>query len=124
MTHFTIQFHKKNFTYCTNLNSTQHCKNYTPITTFIHGTFTSTSFKDTDKEHVMHSRDNNIEFMICDNANEVFKELFKSLLNRYEIWLETSMIGSDFTFDCVYLLCYKCHKVIQICDGPYVDSPD
>ena len=72
----------------------------------------------------MHSRDNNIEFMICDNANEVFKELFKSLLNRYEIWLETSMIGSDFTFDCIYLLCYKCHKVIQICDGPYVDSPD
>ena len=62
--------------------------------------------------------------MIYDNANEVFKELFKSLLNRYEIWLETSMIGNNFTSDCVYLLCYKCHKVSQICDGAYVDSPD
>ena len=34
------------------------------------------------------------------------------------------MIGSDFTFDGVYLLYYKCHKINPNCDGPYIDSPD
>ena len=33
----------------------------------------------------MHSKSNNIEFMIYDNADEVSKELFGSLLNKYQI---------------------------------------
>ena len=37
--------------------------------------------KDVDEEDVMHSKSNNIEFMLFDNANEVAAdELFKSLL--------------------------------------------
>ena len=48
--------------------------------------------------------------MIYDNAGEVIiKELFEYVFNRYQIGLETSIRGSDFTFDCVHLLCYKCH---------------
>ena len=35
------------------------------------------SSKDNDEEHVIHSRSDNIEFMIYDNANEVIKELFE-----------------------------------------------
>ena len=69
------------------------------------------SSKDNDEERVMHSKSNNIEFMTYDNADEVFGELLESLFNRYQIRLETSMRESDFIFDCVHLLYYKCHKI-------------
>ena len=69
------------------------------------------SSKDTDEEHEMRSRSDNIEVMICDAKDEVIKELFKSLLDRYKVELEISMRGSDFIFDWVNLLHYKCHKI-------------
>ena len=56
----------------------------------------------------MHSNSDNIEFMIYDNTDEVIEELFESLLCKYQIGLETSMRRSDFIFDCVHLLYYKC----------------
>ena len=34
------------------------------------------------------------------------------------------MKGSDFIFDCVNLLHYKCHKINLKRDGLYIDSPD
>ena len=58
----------------------------------------------------MHSRIENIEIMINAKANKVVEELFQSLLSGYQIGMETSMKGSNFAFDCVNLLCYKCHK--------------
>ena len=51
----------------------------------------------------MHSKSDDKEIKINDKADEVFK----SLLNRYQNNLETSMRGSDFIFDCVHLLYYK-----------------
>ena len=59
------------------------------------------SSKDVDKEHIMHLKSDNIEFMSYDNANEIANELFKSLLSRYQISLKTSMRRSDFIFDSV-----------------------
>ena len=52
------------------------------------------------------------------------QELFESRLKRYQIGLETSMKRSNFIFDCVNLLYYKCHKVNLNCGGPYIDSCD
>ena len=43
------------------------------------------------KELVMHSKSDNIEFMIYDNTYEVIKELLKSFLNRCQIGLEISI---------------------------------
>ena len=43
----------------------------------------------------MHPRSDNIEMMIDDKADEVIEELFRSLLWRYQIGLETSLRGSD-----------------------------
>ena len=48
--------------------------------------------------------ESNIEFMIYDNADEVIKELFKSLLNACKVGSETSMRDSDIIFDCGNLL--------------------
>ena len=49
--------------------------------------------------------------MSYDNANGVVNEIYESLLSRYQIGLETSTSGSDFTFESVQLLYYKCHKI-------------
>ena len=52
-----------------------------------------------------HSKRNNIKIMIGNETDEITEELFDSLLQRYQ----ESMKGSEFVFDCVDLLFYKCH---------------
>ena len=78
---------------------------------------------DNDEEYVMHSKSYNIEIMINDEADEVIKELFDSLKNRYQNNLK-SVKGSEFVFDYVHLLYYKFHKINPSRGGSYVDSPD
>ena len=34
------------------------------------------------------------------------------------------MRGSEFVFDYVHLLYYKCHKINLNCDGSYIDFPN
>ena len=65
----------------------------------------------------MHSRSDNIEIMMNDKADEVMEELFQSLLSRYQIGLEAPMKSSEFVFDCVQSLYYKCHKINRNCRG-------
>ena len=72
----------------------------------------------------MHTRSDNIKFASYNDANEVVDELFESLCSRYQGNLETSMRGSDFIFDSVQLMYYKCHKVNFRRGGSYIDSPD
>ena len=72
----------------------------------------------------MHSKSGNIVITINNKADEVIEELFQSPLLRFQIGLETSMRGSDFTFDCVHLLYYKCHKLNFKRGGSYIDSPN
>ena len=50
-----------------------------------------------DEEHLMHSKSDNIEIMINDEADEVIKKLFDSLKNRYQNNLE-SMKDSVFSY--------------------------
>ena len=80
--------------------------------------------KDVDEEHAMHSKSNNIEVTPYDNANEMVDELFESLLLRYHIGLETSIRGSNFIFDSVQLLHYKCHKINFKRGCSYIDSAE
>ena len=58
----------------------------------------------------MHSKSDNTEIMINDEADEVTKELFDLLKNRYQNNLQP-MEGCELIFDCVHLLYYKCHKI-------------
>ena len=48
--------------------------------------------------------------MINDEADEVIKELFDSLRNRYQNNLEL-MKGAEFFSEYIQLLFYKCHKI-------------
>ena len=64
------------------------------------------SSKDAQKECVMHSKSDNIKFMLYNDAKVVDK-LFESLLSRYQDNLEPSIGGSEFMFDSVQLTFYK-----------------
>ena len=72
----------------------------------------------------MHSKSNNTVIMINGKVNEVTEELFQSILSRCQIGLEKLMRASDFIFNCVHLLYYKCHKINFKWSGSYIDSPD
>ena len=73
---------------------------------------------------MIHLKSDNKEIIINHKADEVVEELFELLLNRYQINFQESMKGSEFVFNYVSLLCYKCHKINPDCGGLYVDSPD
>ena len=68
----------------------------------------------------MHSKSDNIEITIKD---EVIKKLFDSLKIRYQNDLQ-SIRGSEFVFDYVRSLDYKCHEINLSCGGSYINSPD
>ena len=78
---------------------------------------------DIEKLRVMHSKSDIIEIMSNDEPDEVIKELFHSLENRYRNNLE-SMKGSEFVFDYVHLLYYKYHKINSNCGRSYIYFSD
>ena len=79
---------------------------------------------DSDETRIMHTKSNNIEIMIGSDTNGVIKELFKSLLQRYQEHLETKMSGSEFVFDAVNVLYYDLNKISLNRGGSYIDSPE
>ena len=62
----------------------------------------------------MHSKSDKIEIMIYDKADEVIKELFESVLSRYQIGLEISIKVRDSISGCFHSFKYKCYKIIRI----------
>ena len=72
----------------------------------------------------MHLKIDNLEIINNDGAVEVIKELFDLLKkNRYQNNLQF-MKRSEFVFDYIYLLYYKCQKMNPNRGGSYIDSPD
>ena len=61
--------------------------------------------------------------MINDETDEVIKEHFDSLKDRYQNNLE-SRKGNEFAFVYVHLLYYKYHKINPNCGGSYINFPD
>ena len=76
-----------------------------------------------DETCVMHTRSVNEEFMNGSDTDEIIKELFKSLLQRYQENLQERMRGSDFAFDGVNFLYYNFNKISINRGGSYIDSP-
>ena len=61
---------------------------------------------------------------MVNEIDEIVKELFESLLQRYQERLEESMKESEFIFDIADLLCYKLSKVSLNRDRPHIESPE
>ena len=57
------------------------------------------------------------------DTDEIIKELFKSLLQRYQENLQEQMRGSDFAFDGVNFLYYDFNKISINRGGSYIDFP-
>ena len=75
------------------------------------------------KEYVNKIRPYLKDIMINYEADKVIKELFDSFKSTYQNNLEL-MKGSEFGFDYVHLLYYKCHKINLNRGGSSIDSPD
>ena len=82
------------------------------------------SSKDNDEERAMHPKSENTEITSHYKGDEAVEELFESLLSRYQIVLELSMKGSEFIFDSVSLLYYRCHGINFNHGGSYIGSLD
>ena len=74
--------------------------------------------KDAEEEHAMHSSSGNIKVTPYNDANEVIDELH----SKYQVNLKTWIAESDFIFDLVQLMYYKCHRVNFIRGGSYIGS--
>ena len=72
----------------------------------------------------MYSNSENRELTSYNGTNQVANEFFEPLLSRYQGNLETSMRGSDFIFDSVQLMHYKCHEVNFKLGASYIESQD
>ena len=64
-----------------------------------------------DETRVVHTRSANEEFMNDSDTDEIIKELFRSLLQRYQENLQEKMKGSNFAFDGVNYLYYDLNKI-------------
>ena len=76
-----------------------------------------------NETRAMHTRSVNEEFMNGSDTDEIIKELFRSLLQRYQENLQEKMKGSDFAFDGVNYLYYDLNKISISKSGSYIDSP-
>ena len=76
-----------------------------------------------NETRVMHTRSVNEELMNGSDTDEIIKELFKSLLQRYQENLQEKMSGSDFAFDGINFLYYDLNKISINRSGSYIDSP-
>ena len=54
----------------------------------------------------MYSKSNNFNIMMRGNTSEIIRNLFNSLLRRYQGGLQESMRGNEFVFDYVESLNY------------------
>ena len=72
----------------------------------------------------MHTKSDKIEIIIGNERDEITKNLFESLLQKYPEGLEKSMKESEFILDSVDLLYYKLHRMILSRGGSYIDSPE
>ena len=71
---------------------------------------------------LMYSKSDNFEIMIGNETLDIIEELFESLLTRYQIDFETSGKGSDFVFNSIDGMYYKCHEIRPTHGGSYIDS--
>ena len=94
----------------------------------------NTKVKAIEKHYLLKKHLNKIRPYLKDTINNFKKsETWKNqltitititLLDRYQNNLENLMKGSEFVFDFVHLLYYKCHKINLSRGGSYIDSPD
>ena len=72
------------------------------------------SSKDFYETCTIHTKSNNVEIMMGSETNEIIKELFKSILQRYQEGLEESVRGSEFIFDSVDAMTTSAFNMLKL----------
>ena len=72
----------------------------------------------------MHTKSDNTDILKGSETNNIIKELFKSIVEKYQKGLEESMRGSEFTLDSVNFLYYHLYRISLKRGGSYIDSPE
>ena len=72
----------------------------------------------------MYRKSDNFEIMMRGNTNDIIRNLFNSILRRYQGGLHESMRGSEFAFDYVESLNYIFHKIDLKRSGSYIEIPE
>ena len=75
------------------------------------------SFTDANETREMHAKSDNITIMSGIETDDVINELFNIFRRRYQEGLETKMKGSSFIFECIDLLEYHLHKILNLLNG-------
>ena len=57
------------------------------------------SCKDSQETRTMHTKSHNVEIMMGNETDDIIKDLFESLLQRYQEGLEEKMRESEFIFE-------------------------
>ena len=78
---------------------------------------------DSTETRAIHTRSDNEEFTNGSDTDEIIKEFFKSLLQRYQENLQEKVKGPDFAFDGVNFVYYDFNKISINKGGSYIDSP-
>ena len=81
------------------------------------------SNKDSNEPFTIHIHRENSSIFIGYEIGNIIGELFKSLLEKYQIGLKKKMKRSDLGFDSADALYYKLNKTSLNRDGSYIDSP-
>ena len=79
---------------------------------------------DFDETCNMHTKNDNIEILMGSETDEIVKQLFESLLQRYQEGLEKSMKIGEFVFDSVDVFCYNLDKISLNRGESDIDSPE
>ena len=83
------------------------------------------SNEDSNKDsNTIHIHSENASVFVGYETDNITKELYKSLLEEYQIGLKRKMKRSDLAFDSVDALYYKFHKISLNRGGSYIDSPE
>ena len=79
---------------------------------------------DFDETRNMHTKNDNIEILMGSETDEIVKQLFESLLQRYQEGLEKSMKIGEFVFDSVDVFCHNLDKISLNRGESDIDSPE
>ena len=82
------------------------------------------SSRDFIESRDMYSKSDNFEIIRGSKTNEIIRDLFNSILRRYQGGLQESMRGTEFVFDYVEFLNYIFHKVDLKRSGSYIETPE
>ena len=81
------------------------------------------SFNDNDKKQIMYTKSGHVNIMRGYAPNDIINELFHTLKTRYQVGLETRMVGSNFIFDHIDCLEYHFNEINLNRVSTYIPLP-